>query len=170
MLLLNNWHTFTFCYKTIFYKVYSYFKFNLLILEGLSREYKKAGQKTGLSEQRTPLGKKEKENSLWKQGLASREDYRASVCICRKKIRKAKTQLELTLASETSDNELDFLKYVNSKRRSKENIGLIKYLTSKHEEKAKEFNTFLPHFLILMMNLGLLNLSWSMMTEGSSYF
>lgn len=82
----------------------------------------------------------------------------------------AKTQLELTLASETSENEIDFLKYVNSKRRYKENIGLIKYLTSKHEEKAKEFNRFLPHFLILMMNLGLLNLSWSMMTKGSNYF
>lgn len=80
----------------------------------------------------------------------------------------AKTQLELTLASETSENEIDFLKYVNSKRRYKENIGLIKYLTSKHV--AKEFNTFLPHFLILMMNLGLLNLSWSMMTKGSNYF
>lgn len=52
-------HIYTWLQK-YFYKVYSYFKFNLIILEGLSREYKMAGQKTGLSEQRTPPGKKKK--------------------------------------------------------------------------------------------------------------
>ena len=39
-----------------------------------------------------------------------------------------------------------FLKYVNSKRRSKENIGLILvedgHLTNRDEEKAEAFNAF----------------------------
>lgn len=47
------------------------------------------------------------------------------VCICRKKIRQDKAQLELTLASVVSDNEKDHFKYVNRKRRSMENIRLI---------------------------------------------
>ncbi|KAK4830472.1 hypothetical protein QYF61_011196 [Mycteria americana] len=38
--------------------------------------------------------------------------------------RKANTQLVLKLASTVSDNKKGFVKYINSKRRSKENIGL----------------------------------------------
>ena len=43
-----------------------------------------------------------------------------------------------------SDNKKGFFKYVNSKRRSKENIGLILvedgHLTNRDEEKAEAFN------------------------------
>lgn len=47
----------------------------------------------------------------------------------------------------------------NSKKRSKENTGVIVdaggHLRSKNEKKAKSFNTFLPQYLIVMTDLGL---------------
>lgn len=52
------------------------------------------------------------------------ENYRAVVLIRREKTCKAKAQLELNLASVVSDNK-GFLKYVNSKKRSKENIRQV---------------------------------------------
>ncbi|GAB0176274.1 mitochondrial enolase superfamily member 1 [Grus japonensis] len=62
----------------------------------------------------------------------------------REQTRKAKAQLELKLASVVSDNKKGFFKYVNSKRRSKENIGPILvedgHPTNKDEEKAEPFN------------------------------
>ncbi|KAK4823990.1 hypothetical protein QYF61_009115 [Mycteria americana] len=58
----------------------------------------------------------------------------------------AKAQLQLKLASVVSDNKKGFFKYVNSKRRSKENIGPILvedgHLTNRDEEKAGTFNAF----------------------------
>ena len=58
---------------------------------------------------------------------------------------KGESSLELKLASVVSDNKKCFLKYVNSKRRSKENIGPILvedgHLTSRDEEKAEAFNS-----------------------------
>ncbi|GAB0209633.1 mitochondrial enolase superfamily member 1 [Grus japonensis] len=90
------------------------------------------------------LKRKKKLYDLWKQGQASQEDYRAVVRICREKTRKAKAQLELKLASVVSDNKKVFFKYVNSKRRSKENIGAIlvedAHLTNRDEEKVEAFN------------------------------
>ncbi|GAB0209165.1 mitochondrial enolase superfamily member 1 [Grus japonensis] len=93
------------------------------------------------------LRRKKKLYNLWKQGQASQEDYRAVVHIGnREKTRKAKARLELKLASVVSDNKKGFFKYVNSKRRSKENIGLILvedgHLTNRDEEKAETFNDF----------------------------
>ncbi|KAK4823199.1 hypothetical protein QYF61_027208 [Mycteria americana] len=90
------------------------------------------------------LKRKKKLYDLWKQGRASQKDYRAVVRICREKTRKARAQLELKLASVVSDNKRGFFKYVNSKRRSKENIRLILVedgdLTNRDEEKAEAFN------------------------------
>ncbi|KAK4816228.1 hypothetical protein QYF61_013636 [Mycteria americana] len=56
---------------------------------------------------------------------------------------KAKAQLESKLASVVSDKE-GFFKYVDSKRRSKENIGLILdgYLANRDVEKAEAFSAF----------------------------
>jgi len=55
-----------------------------------------------------------------------------------------------------SDNKKGFFKYVNSKRRSKENNGLIldedDYLTCRDEEKVETFNAFLPQSLILVID------------------
>ncbi|KAK4832343.1 hypothetical protein QYF61_021872 [Mycteria americana] len=92
------------------------------------------------------LRRKKKLYDLWKLGGASEEDYRAVVCIRKEKTRKAKAQLELKLASVVSDNKKGFFKYVNSKRRSKGNIGPILvedgHLTNMDEEKADAFKAF----------------------------
>ncbi|GAB0208399.1 mitochondrial enolase superfamily member 1 [Grus japonensis] len=90
------------------------------------------------------LKRKKKLYDLWKRGQASQEDYRAMVHICREKTQKAKAQLELKLASVVSDKKKGFFTYLNNKRRSKENIGLILvedvHLTNRDEEKAEAFN------------------------------
>jgi len=95
------------------------------------------------------LKRKKKLDDLWKQGQASQEDYKAIIRICREKTLKAKPQLELKLANVVS-NKKGFSKYINSKRRSKENIGLILvedgHLTNGDEEKAEAFNAFFAPF------------------------
>ena len=42
--------------------------------------------------------------------------------LCREKIRKAKAQLELNLATKVKENNKYFYKYINSKRRARENL------------------------------------------------
>ena len=56
---------------------------------------------------------------LWKSGQATYDDYRYVVKLCREKIRKAKAQLELNLATKVKDNNKYFYKYINSKRRAR---------------------------------------------------
>ncbi|KAK4810929.1 hypothetical protein QYF61_013337 [Mycteria americana] len=71
------------------------------------------------------LRRKKKLYDLWKQGQASQEEYRDVI-----------------------HNKKGFFKYVNSKRRSKENIAPILvedgHLTNRDEEKAEAFNAFSP--------------------------
>ena len=59
----------------------------------------------------------------------------------------AKAQLKLKLASTVGDRK-DFLKYVNSKRRTRDVIDLLigedGHLTNRETEKAEIFNVFLP--------------------------
>lgn len=61
-------------------------------------------------------------------------------------MRKSKAQIELTLTSLVLDNKKGFIKCVNTKRRSKENIGLILrvngHLKSEEEEKVEAVNDF----------------------------
>ena len=42
--------------------------------------------------------------------------------LCREKIRKAKAQLELNLATAIKDNKKGFYKYISNNRRAKENL------------------------------------------------
>ena len=42
--------------------------------------------------------------------------------LCREKIRKPKAQLELNLATKVKGNNKYFYKYINSKRRARENL------------------------------------------------
>ena len=58
-----------------------------------------------------------------KEGWVTRKEYRAAVCPCREKIHVAKGRLEFKLASTVKDNKKGFLKYVNSKRRIRDNMG-----------------------------------------------
>ncbi|KAJ7412138.1 hypothetical protein BTVI_47265 [Pitangus sulphuratus] len=60
-----------------------------------------------------------------KQGQVNQEDYRGAVCPCREKNRMAKAQFELKLPRTVVDNKQVFFKYGNSKKRTKENIGLL---------------------------------------------
>ena len=89
---------------------------------------------------------KKKLDDLWKQGRALQEYYRAGVHICREKTGKARTHSALKLASIVSDSKKGFLQYVNSKRRSKDNIGMLLvedgHLANRDEEEVEAFNAF----------------------------
>lgn len=121
-------------------------------------QVKQVGQKTILSEQGILGTGAEKAHKLWKEGLATQGDYRAAVYDCRKKMRKAKAQLELTLGTLGSDDKKAFFN-VNSRKRSMENIALILgedgRLTSKEEENAEAFVPFLSQHLTVKTDLGL---------------
>ena len=71
------------------------------------------------------------------------EDYRDAACPCREKIHAAKAQLELKLASTVGENKKGSLKYVNNKRGTRENIGLLLdengHLTNRDIDKAEAF-------------------------------
>ena len=55
--------------------------------------------------------------SKWKQGCVSWEEYRAVVCVCRDRIRKAKAQMELKLVWDVKDN-----RYIGRRRQAKESV------------------------------------------------
>ena len=57
---------------------------------------------------------------LWKKGRPTRKEYKEVVKMCREKIRKAKAKHELNMAAEVKRNKKLFYKYINSKRRTKE--------------------------------------------------
>ncbi|KAK4828844.1 LOW QUALITY PROTEIN: hypothetical protein QYF61_000901 [Mycteria americana] len=86
------------------------------------------GKKTGLAERRALAGTQEKRRvyDLWKKGLTTQEDYKDAVSLCREKIRRAKAQLELTLATAIKDNK---------------NVSGGNMVT-KGEEKAEVLNAF----------------------------
>ena len=66
--------------------------------------------------------------------------------MCRDKIRKAKAHLELSLATAVKDNRKCFYKYINTKRRTKENLHPLLdaggNLVTRDEEKAEMLNAF----------------------------
>ncbi|GAB0181788.1 mitochondrial enolase superfamily member 1 [Grus japonensis] len=88
-------------------------------------------------------GKKEV-YSMWKKGLATWEEYRDVVRECRDATRKAKAQLELNLARDVKYTKKGFLKYISSKRKTKENVGLllneVGALVMEHAEKTELLN------------------------------
>ena len=64
-----------------------------------------------------------------------------------RKIRQAKDQLELNLASKVKDNNIYFYKYINSKRRARENLHPLLdaegNTVTKDQNKAEVLNAFL---------------------------
>ena len=90
------------------------------------------------------LGEKKRVYNLWKRGQATQEDYKDVARLCRDKIRKAKTHLELNLATAVKDNKKCFYKYINTKRRTKENLHPLLdaggNLVTRDEEKAEVLN------------------------------
>ena len=109
---------------------------------------KPAGKKTGVDEQGTfPEASREKENlPPWKKGQATQE-YKEVVRICQEKIRKSKAQLDLNLALGVEENKKCFYKYINSKRRAKENLhpllDVAGNVKTEDKEKAEVLNAFL---------------------------
>ncbi|GAB0202528.1 mitochondrial enolase superfamily member 1 [Grus japonensis] len=86
--------------------------------------------------------------SLFKGHLLRAQEQAIPKCrkSSREKIHVAKAQLELKLASTVGDNKKGFFKYVNNKRRTRENIGLLLnkngHLTNRDIDKAETFNAF----------------------------
>ncbi|KAK4822331.1 hypothetical protein QYF61_013030 [Mycteria americana] len=83
---------------------------------------------------------------LWKKGQAAQEDYKDVMTLCREKMRGAKAQLELNLASAVKDNKKCFYKYISNKRRAQENLHPLLdeggNIVTKDEEKAEVLNAF----------------------------
>ena len=92
------------------------------------------------------LKNKKRVYGLWKSGRAAYEDYRYVVRLCREKIRKAKVQLELSLAAKVKENSKYFYKHINGKRKSRENLHPLLdsegNLVTEDREKAEVLNTF----------------------------
>ncbi|GAB0179750.1 mitochondrial enolase superfamily member 1 [Grus japonensis] len=92
------------------------------------------------------LKRKEEVYSLWKNGLATWEEYKNIVRACRDATRKAKAQLELKLTEEVKDNKKGFFKYISSKRTTRENVGPllneVGALVMEDTEKAELLNAF----------------------------
>ncbi|KAK4823236.1 hypothetical protein QYF61_000096 [Mycteria americana] len=92
------------------------------------------------------LRKKRRVYDHWKKGQATQEDYKGVARLCREKIRRAKAELELSLAAAVKDNKKHFFKYISSKRRAKENLQPLVdrggNTVTRDEEKAEVLNAF----------------------------
>ncbi|GAB0179390.1 mitochondrial enolase superfamily member 1 [Grus japonensis] len=90
------------------------------------------------------LRKKGRVYGLWKKMQATQEDYKDVMRLCREKIRRAKAQLELNLATAVKDNK----KCISNKRRTKDNLHPLLQedargnIVTKDEEKAEVLNAF----------------------------
>ncbi|GAB0183528.1 hypothetical protein GRJ2_000818100 [Grus japonensis] len=95
-------------------------------------------------------GKKEV-SSMWKKGLATWEEYRNVVRVCRDATRKAKAHLELNLARDVKDKKKGFFKYISSKRKTWENgdmlLNEVGALVTEDTEKVELLNAFLASVL-----------------------
>lgn len=78
------------------------------------------------------------------------EEYRASVSPCRDGVRKVKADLELLQgAGDVKENKKGFHKYINSKRKTKQNMSLLLNKTRELGiKKAKVLNTLFDSVLI----------------------
>ena len=81
---------------------------------------------------------------LWKKGWATHGEYKEVVSICREKIRKAKAKLELNLHTVVNKNGIFFYKYINSKRKARENLhpllALVGNVATEDKKKAEVLN------------------------------
>ena len=91
------------------------------------------------------LQEKKRIHLLWKKGRATQKEYK-EVKMCREKIRQAKAQLELNLAAGVKRNKNLFYRYMNSKRRTKENLHSLHdeagNVTTEDKERADVLNAF----------------------------
>ncbi|NXO83561.1 PO11 protein, partial [Sitta europaea] len=92
------------------------------------------------------LRNKKRMNHLWKEDQVSLEIFKRVARACRKKIRVVKVQFELNLAIFVKDNKKTFYKYINGKRKGKNNLcSLLDVggnLVTADKEKAEVLNAF----------------------------
>jgi len=83
---------------------------------------------------------------MWKKCLSTWEESRNVDRDCRDAMRKAEALSELNLAEEVKDNKKGFLKYINNKRKTRENVTpLLKEedtLVMRDAEKEEILNAF----------------------------
>jgi len=89
---------------------------------------------------------KRKVYRMWEDGQAIWKEYRNVVRACRDATRKAKAHLELKLARDVKNNKKGFLKYISSKRKTRDNVGWLPNelgaLVTENAEKAELLNAF----------------------------
>ncbi|KFZ60398.1 hypothetical protein N338_05724, partial [Podiceps cristatus] len=92
------------------------------------------------------LREKKGKYKLWKQGSVAWKEYRDAVWNCRDGIRKAKAQMELSLARDVKNNKKGFYRYIGQKRQAKESIPPLVNgkgeLAATDVEKAEVLNEF----------------------------
>ncbi|KFP65777.1 hypothetical protein N322_00654, partial [Cariama cristata] len=92
------------------------------------------------------LKAKKEMHRQWRQGQVSWEEYREAARLCRDGVRKAKARLEMNLAREVENNKKGFYRYVNQKRKIKENVppfmSRAGELVVTDEEKAEVLSSF----------------------------
>ena len=69
-----------------------------------------------------PGEKKKRIFLLWKKGQEIQGEYKEVVRICKEIIRRAKAELELNLTIGVKENKKLFYKYINSRRKTEENL------------------------------------------------
>ncbi|GAB0205785.1 hypothetical protein GRJ2_003044100 [Grus japonensis] len=95
------------------------------------------------------LGLREKRRVYhsWNKGQDIQEEYKNLVRSCRDRNRNAKAQLELNLPTVARGNKKCFYKYINNKKRAKENLHPLLNaegnIATKDGEKAEVLNAFL---------------------------
>ena len=67
---------------------------------------------------------KKKVHEMWKKDLSTWEEYRNVVRACRDTTRKGKALLELNPVKEVKGSKRGLFRYVSSKRKTRENMGL----------------------------------------------
>jgi len=101
-----------------------------------------------MDEQGASRGAQTEEESLRnvERGTGHLEEYRNVVKACRDAMRKAKVHLELNLAWDVKDNKRSFFKHISSKRKTRDNVGLLLneagVLVTEDAEKAALLNAF----------------------------
>ncbi|RMC22386.1 hypothetical protein DUI87_00700 [Hirundo rustica rustica] len=92
------------------------------------------------------LRNKKRTYQLWKGGQDSQEVFKGAAKACGRKIREAKAQFELRMATSVKDNKKCFYKYINGKRKGKTNLCSLLdkggNLISADEEKAEVLNDY----------------------------
>ena len=92
------------------------------------------------------LKSKKKMHRQWKQGQVLWEEYKEAA---RDGVRKAKAQLELSMARDATKNKKSFYKYLNQNRKVQKGVSSLvsnsgRLVATDKEKEAKVFNNSLP--------------------------